>query len=456
MKKIISLIAFPILTFILTSPAVSAVGTADNLRHMKNAPDGKDSDILRIILDSEIYDSVSADFADIRLTDGKKAETPFIVRLDTVNETQVTDVYHPAKIISLTRHDDNRIDICVEIPENSRDISGLVLKTPSKNFEKLADVYGSSNMKTWKTMAEDQGIFDYSEVVALSNTTIRFSGTGFKYYNISISNFTEERKSPRSELITEKREGGDFSQMEKLTVNAEALRINEIGFLITSEQVVVAKNRTREYPVSEFSCSDGKDETEILVSTKKEPLTLFTLETESNNFSRAVSVDGSDDKKDWRNLTDSEKITKIGVSGYSETDLDISIPESRFKYYRIRVSNGDAPPAEFSAVHASGNIYRLELINPKTSGSLSVYYGGSDIPLPSYDIKEILDKLENPSYSEIKPGEERENPRYKPGTKNQPLLDSKILFYSIIALMVLILGWVLRKGFRKIDTMHPE
>ncbi|MCX6983830.1 MAG: DUF3999 family protein [Lentisphaerae bacterium] len=394
MKKIISLVAFPILIFILTSPAVSAVGTADNLRHMKNAPDGKDSDIIRIILDSEIYDSVSADFADIRLTDGKKNETPFIVRLDTVNETQITDIYHPAKIISLTRHDDHRIDICVEIPENSRDITGLVLKTPSKNFEKLVDVYGSSNMKTWKTMAEDQGIFDYSEVVALSNTTIRFSGTGFKYYNISISNFTEERKSPRSELI--------------------------------------------------------------LISTKKEPLTLFTLETESNNFSRAVSVDGSDDKKDWRNLTDSEKITKIGVSGYRETDLDISIPESRFKYYRIRVSNGDAPPAGFSAVHASGNIYRLELINPKTSGSLSVYYGGSDIPLPSYDIKEILDKLENPSYSEIKLGEEKENPRYKPGMKNQHFLDSKILFYSIIALMVLILGWVLRKGFRKIDTMHPE
>ena len=456
MKKRISLIAFPILIFIMSSNILSALGKPDNLRYMKNAPSGKDSDILKIVLDSDIYDSVSANFADIRLTDGKNAETPFIVKQDTVNETQITQVYHSAKIISLTRLDDNRIDICVEIPGDSRDITGLVLKTPSKNFEKQADVYGSSNMKTWKMMAEDQSIFDYSEVVGLSNTTLRFSGPDFKYYNISIANFAENRKSPGSELITEKRQGGDFSQIEKITVNTEMLRIDEIGSLTKSEREAVRKNRTQEYPVSEFSCRDAKDETEIFISTKKEPLTLFTLETESNNFSRAVSVDGSNDKKDWLNLTCSEKITKIDISGYRETDLKISIPESRFKYYRIKVSNGNAPPVKLSKVYAYGNIYCLELINPKTSGGLSVYYGGTNIPLPAYDIREILDKLRNPSYSEIKLGEQRENTLYKPGTGARTFLDSKILFTSIILLMVLILGWVLYKGFRKIDTMNPE
>ena len=111
---------------------------------------------------------------------------------------------------------------------------------------------------------------------------------------------------------------------------------------------------------------------------------------------------------------------------------------------------------KFSAVRASGNIYCLELINPKTSGGLSVYYGGAKIPLPAYDIREILDKLKNPSYSEVRPGEQKENPSYKPGMGEGTFLDSKILFTSIIALMVIILGWILYKGFRKIDTMNPE
>ncbi|MFA6568447.1 MAG: hypothetical protein WCS96_09565 [Victivallales bacterium] len=456
MKKRISPPALPILIFILSSNILSALGITDNLHFMKNVTSGKDSDILRVPLDSEIYDSVSANFADMRLTDGKNAETPFIVKQDTVSETQITQVYHSAKIISLTRHDDNRIGICVEIPGDNRDITGLVLKTPSKNFEKQAGVYGSSDMKEWKAMAEDQSIFDYSEVVGLSNTTLKFSSPGFKYYKISIANFAENRRSPGSELITEKRQGGDFSRIEKLTINTEPLKIDEIGFLTKSEKKIIRKNRTREYPVSEFSCRDGKDETEIFISTKKEPLTLFSLETESNNFSRAVSVDGGNDKKNWLNLAGGGKITKIDISGYRETKLDISIPESRFKHYRIRISNGNAPPVKFSATRASGNIYCLELINPKTSGDLSVYYGGAKIPLPSYDIKEILDKLKNPSYSEIKPGGQKENPLYKPAGGNQPFLDSRILFTSIIVLMVAILGWILYKGFRKIDTMDPE
>ncbi|MFA6290610.1 MAG: hypothetical protein WC637_02450 [Victivallales bacterium] len=451
-----SFLTLTVLMLVLSSDTLIAAGMTGNLRYMKTVPSGKESDILKIVLDSDLYDSVSANFADIRLTDGKNAETPFIVRQDTVNETQISDVYQPAKIISLTRLDDNRIYICVEIPGDIRGITGLVLKTPSKNFEKQADVYGSSNMKAWKTISEDQNIFDYSEVIALSNTTLRFSGQDFKYYNISIANFAENIKSPRSELITEKRQGGDFSQIEKMTINTEVLKIDEIGFLTSSEKKIVRKNKILEYPVSEFSCKDGKDETEILLSTKKEPLTLFTLETESNNFSRSVSVDGSNDGKDWRNLTGCEKITKIDISGYRETDLKIAIPESRFKHYRIKVSNGNAPPVKFSAVRASGNIYCLELINPKTSGGLSLYYGGTNIPLPAYDIREILDKLKNPSYSEVNPGERKENPSYKPGTAARTFLDSKMLFTSIIALMVLILGWILYKGFRKIDTMNPE
>ncbi len=445
-----------LLALSLSSNSLIAASTTGNLRYMKNVPSGKDSDILKIVLDSEIYDSVSANFADLRLTDGKNVETPFIVKQDTVDETRITDVYHSAKILSLSKPDANRIDICVEILGDNPDISGLSLHTPMKNFEKKADVYASSDMKEWKKIAEDQPIFDYSEIVGLSNTTLRFTGSGFQYYKISIANFSENRKSPRSELITEKRQGGDFSQIEKLTINTEPLKIYEICYLTRSENKIVRKYRTQEYPVTDFSCKDGKDDTEILISIKKEPLTLFTLETESNNFSRTVSVDGSNDRKDWQKLSGSQKITKIDISGYRESDLNISIPESRFKHYRIKISNGNAPPVKFSAVHASGNIYCLELINPKTSGGLSVYYGGTEIPLPTYDIKEILDKLKNPSYSEIKPGEQKENPLYKPTGKNRMFLDSKILFTSIIVLMVLILGWVLYKGFKKIDTMNPE
>jgi hypothetical protein len=452
------LLTLALLMIVLSLPSnnLSAAGITDNLRYMKDVQNGKDSDILRLTLDSDIYDSVSANFADIRLTDDNGAETPFTVKQETVNETQITDVYHPAKIISLTKLDANRIDICIEIPEDSKNITGLVLKTPSRNFEKQADVSGSSDMKTWRKTTKEQTIFDYSEIVGLSNTAIKLSGPAFKYYKISIANFAENRKSPRTELITEKRHGADFSQIEKLTINSEPLKINEIGFLTKSEKKIIRKSRTQEYPVSEFSCNDDKDETEIFISTKKEPLTLFSLETVSNNFSRAVSVDGSNDKKEWQNLTGHEKITRIGISGYRESDLNMSIPESRFKFYRIKISNGNAPPVKFSTIHAYGNIYSLELINPKTSSALSVYYGGSGIPLPSYDVNEILDKLKNPSYAEIKPGKQKDNPLYKPASKNQPFLDSKIFFTSIVILMVLLLGWILYRGFKKIDTMESE
>ncbi|HCE42325.1 MAG TPA: hypothetical protein DET40_02105 [Lentisphaeria bacterium] len=458
MRKKLDIIAI-LLVFISTACFASASDIREDFRYFKPIPKTEEStDVLRIILDSDTYDATSANYSDIRIFNSKGMEIPFITSFDLINETKTEYSYNTAEIVSLKKLNDNRLDICIEIPGKKQNVvSGLTIKTASRNFEKQVSVEASSDMSDWKPVCHGQVIFDYSEVTPLSNSTVKFNGTPMKYFRITIANFTENRKSPRTEIVNEKRQGGDFSRIEKMTINTEHLKIDEIGFLIKSEKVISTKARTQEIPITGFTVKEEQNKTEITFSTRREPMESVTLETSSMNFSRNCSVSSSEDGKGWQPLSMGAKLTRIDIGGYKESNLSIPL-EARFRNYRITIINGDAPPLKFTGAKAYGTVRFLELINSKDASAdgLSVYYGGTEIPFPSYDIEEILGKLKNPSFLKLAPGAQQENPAYKPGPRCSSLLNSRTFFTAIVVLMVLILSLTLFKSFKKIESIPSE
>ncbi len=444
---------------LFASASLSALDIKEEYQYLKTVQHVKEkTDLIRIMLDSDIYVATKAMFDDIRILDASGTEVPHVIRADVSSETEPEYCYSAAKTISLKKLADNRIEVCIEIPGiPPRPISGLTIRTPSKNYEKQVTVEGSPDMSSWKSVCKDHTVFDYSEVTPLSNNTLRFTAGGMKYFRLTIANFSEDRKSPRMELVSEKRLGGDFSRIEKINISTEHLKIDEIGYLTKSDKVVRTRNRTQDVPVSGFSLKDSPGKTEIFFSVKREPLDHVTIETASANFSRNFSVASSSDGKEWRELPGfSGKLTNIDVSGYTETNLSISLGSLRSTHCKITVSNGDAPPLKITGVKAYGTVNFLEILNSKEAspGNLTVYYGCAEAAQPSYDISEILEKMKNPTFAEVKPGPQQDNPDYRSTPNPGKFLNSRNFFTIVVVAMVLLLSWILFKSFRKIEAMN--
>lgn len=415
-----------------------------------------DSDILAVCLDSPVYDNTAANFADIRITNKDRVEIPFVIKQNFIRESKYKNKLCPSKILSLNKLTNNRIEVIIRRSDRKNvPVPGIMeFKTPNKNYEKQIAVYGSNDLTDWKELANNQTIFDYSQVIDLANNSVILRPDNFIYYKAIISNFLETSTSPLSELVRESRHGEDFSRIEKIIKRDEPFKINKISLKAKIKIQTDRKNETKEYPVTVGNVINKPETSEILITTSRQPLVNFRIETISVNYSRKVLLKGSNDQKKWSNIVDDGKIISVNIADYKKIDQDIVFPEKRFKYYNVIIVNGDAPSIDISSVKAFGNVYHAELLNKKENGQLMLlYYGGKEIPIPKYDVQEILEKINNPSMEYLILGEPENNPDFE-AKKLKPFLNSKPLFYIITGAMLIILGWAVFKNLKKIESIQ--
>ena len=416
------------------------------------------ADIFRARLDSEIYDAAGASLDDIRIIDASGREVPFILRVDDSVETKNETQYNTVKISSLKKLDSNELELILEAPGKLGEVCGLEIRTPSKNFEKNLSLEASENLSDWKMICSGS-IFDYSDFADLSNLKIKFPlRKESKYYRVRIANFAEGRKSPRSELISEKRAGSDFSVIEKIVFSEEPLKIEAVGLLTQFECVVKQVNKSVQYPVKDFQVKELPGRTEISFSTKMEPLEKAVIRTSSANFARECRVSVSYDGRQWREQPGSAgKISSIDLSGYKDSNLSLSL-SGRNKHYMITILNGDSPPLKISGLDIFGSVHILEFISNEdlSRNGAKVYYGGDAVSAPSYDTKEIMGRLKNPSAADVILGAGHPNPEYSGDFGGRKFLNSRNVFFAAIGIMLAILSWVLLRSFRKIESMPAE
>ncbi len=417
------------------------------------------ADIARIPLDSEIYNSTSMSLGDIRLLDADGSEIPFAIAPDESPEKTVHTKRVKSEIVSLKKLDGNAIEIIVKSPDSPEDFSGIDIDTRSRNYEKQISVQASDDMTNWTQVCSDNSIFDYSEFADLSNSSISFPKIHRnKYFKILISNFSEEKKSPRHEFVTEKRLGSDFSVIEKISVSSEPLRLDNIFLIAKTEKTLRQQRRKIEYQAKDFSVRNLPDATEIFFSTRMEPLDSVVLETESANFARECRVYASDDGKSWQELSGSRgKIKKVKISNFYCSDMELAL-NGRHRHLKISITNGDAPPLEFTGVKLFGSRHMLEFIlaSVKSPEGMKIYYGNPEITAPSYDVGEIIGSLKNPSYIEIIPGAEIKNPDFSKGASSSSFLSGKHIFYVFIAVMIIFLSFTLFKSFKTIELKSND
>lgn len=415
------------------------------------------STVAAVWLDKTIYNHIDA-FRDIRIIGADDSEIPFRTRISRKSQTKTIKTAGPSKIISLKRLPGNKIEIILKNSDKKRTPVSLTIRTPSRNYDKRISVSTSfSKSGDFSPFGSEQSVFDYSAIIPLSNNNVKLPQTPQgRFYKITISNFSELKRSKRMELIKERRAGGEFSEIKKVIRFDDEFKIDSVT-LNFEKRVDVKKAPVQEAAESAIIANSViKKKSVVILETYRQPMTRVIVETPSLNFKRAWEIFASKDKNKWRFIS-SGTITKIKIGNYEKIKTTLDFPETRRRYLKLVVRNLDAPPIKISKVECFRNAYLAEFIIPTEGGdNLKFYYGG-DLSEPRYDIDAILAGIsDNASPIMLTMGPEKNNPEYNFHGTTKSFWESKTLMYVIIGVVCLFLGMMLLSGFKKIVDVPEE
>lgn len=470
MKLIYTLAVYVLLG--LPAPATAAEGAG--YRFCKDIVRGPATaeEIIAFTLDSDVYAAVRGGLPDLRILDvsraGAPAEVPYQIQPEVEQGKERMRRTLPSEILAL-QENENNIEIRLRLPKNSPAADGFQFNTPLKDFERKVQVAGSADGENWTPLTSDGLIFDYSRYMDVSNHDVAVPANNFRQFKITIADVTDQRESPYKELTRTMREGRESQRVERTEIQSRALRINRIDMIHYVEQEYVERAKKAEYPVVEFKPHQDaqKKQTIIEVVTRRQPLTRFTIDTSSRNFSRRSAVQVpmtvrgraalQPDRTEWSTIG-SATIHKLQFRGFNRQQLTIDFPESREEKYRIVIDNEDNPPLDIEGVKAEGNVYRLVFLAPEGK-SYRVFYGSETAEAPRYEAAAVLGALGKgfqPVYVLL--GRETENAAFagEPDFLLRRLLNNWIFLGAAIALMVAVLGWGLYRAARHLEHLPTE
>lgn len=450
-----------LIVFGLCGVAVSGstdIGHFPLMKELK-APEAGNRKIASFVLDEDILAATDDNYFNLRISDDKGLEIPFLVRCKRQIKSVVQEYNVPMKTIAFEPLSSNRIEVILEKDEKELErLPGvIVFSTRHRNYEKQVTVYASHDRSSWELVAENRPIFDYSKYIDVWNNRVEIKPAPYLYYKIEISNISESQQSPLTKIIRETRGGDLFKEVEKTSFRKEDFRIEKIEFLEKKQSMTRTEEVTRLYSVNNFVIVNRPREQETIVTfdTFRSPVRSLAILTGVPNFSRSLRVEGSDedkDKKGWRHIT-SGAISRISAGEFKQERTTIKFDRpSRYKHYRITVRNLDSPPLDISGVEAKGETYEA-LFFCDQSRNYHVLYGAQDADSPCYDIAAVLREAEAADTDIYSLGEQKANPSYGPARGFR--VDGRKLLIPAVLLMVITLAWLIARSVKSLDSSHP-
>ena len=138
--------------------------------------------------------------------------------------------------------------------------------------------------------------------------------------------------------------------------------------------------------------------------------------------------------------------------------MTISFPEQRQENYRITIVNQDNPPLAVTGIKSEGNSYRATFLASK-GGKYRVYYGSETAEAPSYDTATVLTSMrEGYRPVDVPLAEQTPNPAFDTAADFAfgKVLENTLVLGVVIAVMVIVLGWILLRAGRKDGEIPSE
>lgn len=432
---------------VVTAPAASP-GTAP-------------SEVAGVALDPDAYAATQAGFRDLRVADDTGTVIPCSVEKITDRKYRTVREAVATHVVALKELPGNRIEVLVALDDKAPAANGFTFHTNLRDYEHSVVVTGSPDGQAWSPLVADAVIFDYTRFMDVENRDVPLPANACRQFRIEVGNIADETASPLTQLTREYRERGGNAEIRSTSMVRRPFRINSVNFWRTVDVEDGRKDLLQPWPIQGFTVSrDPKEKTTTVhITTRREPLTQFTLTTGSRNFSRPVEVEvpyTAEGRTKWRPLV-AGTLANIQFQAYRRNDLTITFPEERQTEFRLIIRDADNPPLEIQGVEAAGSLYRA-LVLAAPQRKYLVYYGSEAVDAPDYDLEAVL----APVRRGLQPlawtlGPQEPNPEWRQGAGPfwKHLLNNRTFFVGAVIAMVAVLGWGVFHAMKRVEQLPP-
>ncbi|MCQ8129015.1 DUF3999 domain-containing protein [Methylomonas rivi] len=444
-----------ILLFCLMLPSARAEeGALYRFSREVVSPDGAQQNLLAIPLDAAVYAASHADFSDLRLFDAAGVETPYLLQKIAGRKTVVRRIPSHGEKPGLQTIGRDSIVISLDLTDASPNIDGFKVATSQRDFEYSLQVQGSEDGRNWHTLVENALIFDYSRFMPAANTEVALPANRDRHFKIAIAQAVETREADLMELSRTLQGETELQRSEKTSLQRQPLHVDRIELWHNRTETVTDAEQLFDYALTGFSVSqDAERKTTLIdIQAQNQPLTGFTLQVASPNFSRRAEVQipqrqGVETRMQTLAQAD---LSALHFQDIHRDDTRIGFAEQRRQNYRIVLYNQDNPPLSIGNIIASGPGYQLVFL-AQPGQSYQLRYGADKAAKPSYDTLPMQTLL-SAGYQTVAAGLGPEIGAAHPaaGFDWLQLLNSELFLGLAIGLMVLVLGWSLYKVAKKL------
>jgi hypothetical protein len=374
-------------------------------------------------------------------------------------KTMLAPTQIDARIEALHPLPDNRIEVIFRAGSPRKAPPAFVrIITPIANFEKRVTLYGRSTGGPWKSLVSEARIFDYARFMDVRNTRIPLPGRApYPEYRLVLEDVSDIRQSNAVRLARRLRRGAVWEETADAILHRRDFRIDRIQLGWYTRRPVRRTDVLRQYPAPGLSIEeDGRKRTTILnFHCRREPLCRIRVLTESDNFSRAVTILAPDEKEGGRHarVLASGRITRIHLGNVTRDDTSIDFPASRFPAYRVVIANGDNPPLPIRGVEAFGQVFQAVFV-ARPGKQYRLYYGAPEAAPPKYDAETVLKPVLDAGEAdppELPLGPERTNPDFRRRFSWNRFVSSRGFLGTVLVAAVIFLGWVLFHAIQQVE-----
>jgi hypothetical protein len=344
-------------------------------------------------MDKEIYRHTKNDFSDLRLFNDQDLEVAYNIRLTSNSDTATVREEVPMKLISFKKYGISGAHILLSRKKNDSIPEELVIETPLRNFEKKVSVLGSNDQIHWIKLIENQPIFDYSQFIDLRNVSVSFDKSDYQFLNVVIDTISDLKQSGFSRVLLQSAPDAQTKYTEFLQ-HQEPFRLDEITFYTVKKEINYGTQQIDQNELSIITTTrDTSNNSSIItLASNREPVSKLTISTTATNFSRQVTVFGTDDTtrdESWTQLASAE-IFSLRFDNFKKEHSEILLnSSSRFFYYKLIVQNRDNQPISITGVMGSGPRHEVVFFHNGIH-NLNVCYKADSSTVPQYDIETIL------------------------------------------------------------------
>lgn len=391
------------LLFVLISFSTYAqIKTFDYQRELKNVTE----DWHKIVLTPEVFSKLRGNLNGIRIFGVTKnsdtIEAPYILRVLKGKRVEKTINFKRLN----TSFNARGYYFSFKVPTEDA-INEINLDFRNENFDWKLELQGSQNQKEWFTVVDDYRILSIkNQQTDYKFSTVHFPVSNYIYYRLLVK--TED----------------------KPTLNSASLLLDEI----------TDASRTN-YDIKSSGFTQNKDSKQSIINielTNAVPVSRLSFKVnETFDYYRPIKIeylkDSTETEMGWRYFYQTLKRTTLS----SVEDISFDFNSTISNKIRITIENGSNVSLTFSDFKVSG--YEHELVARFTTpASYFLTYGNKNAYAPQYDIASFTNKIPT-QLSTLDLGDEVLIE--KGDTSTSPLFENKLWMWSLMILIIVLMGW---------------